>query len=295
MRIHWPRRSRAGARRAPPSDTSTRLHFGPIADLGLSERIDVAPARDGDIDAILKAATPIDASTVSKAGGHSKGFLGLEYLLFSADGADAALAPFVTNDDAASRRAALTHAMADEVAATAHQLRDAWTDKDGYAHEIDDAGKSSERYPTQRAALDDIVGGVGYALEIVVGVRLAQPLGHKSSGGPDPSLDPTPASDSAAADMQASLEGVRALYDGDGFSARVHSKSAVLDDRMTSQLDACAAKVGAIPTPFSTALTADTATVEAAFDACKTAKGTWNTSVVGALGATLKPGDVDGD
>jgi putative iron-regulated protein len=232
---------------------------------------------------------------VASAGGHSKGFLGIEYLLFSNKGAAAALA-LLQGDGAPSRRRTLARSMGDEVASSAHQLDDAWAPaKGGYANEITGAGAASTRYPSQRAALDDIVGGVGFAFEEVVGVRLALPLGRKAGGTPDPSLDPTGASDSAAADLKASLDGIDALYGGAGLSSRVRMQSTVLDDRIAGQISDCATKVAAIPAPFETALTGATASVQASYDACKAAKGTWNTDVTSALGATLKPSDNDGD
>ena len=146
------------------------LHFGPIADLGIAARIDLAPAKTADIDAILASTKPIDAALVGAAGGYSKGFLGIEYLIFSSKGAAAALA-LLQGDDAPSRRRTLARALGDEVAASAHQLDDAWAPgKGGYANEITGAGSTSARYPSQRAALDDIVGGIGFAFEVVVAV-----------------------------------------------------------------------------------------------------------------------------
>ena len=277
------------------------LHFGPIFDLGISDRIDVAPARPTEIDPILGGTTPLDASVIAKAGGHAKGFLGVEYLIFSAKGNGAALAALQD-----PRRRTVAKLMADEIASSAHELDDAWSKgPNAYAKLLATAG-SNARYPSQRAAVDDIVGGVGYAFEVVVAIRLAAPLGRKSGGTPDPALDPTLASDSAQADMKGTLEGISALYIGSseargnpqtssGLANRVRVRSAVLADRVNGQIGDCGAKTASIPAPFGAALTTSTPSVQAAYDACKTAKLTWNTDVTSALGATLKPGDADGD
>ncbi len=271
------------------------LHFGPVADLSIGERIDLAPAKSADIEALIAATAPLDASTVSNAGGHSKGFLGIEYLIFSDQGADTTLAQ-LQGDGAPSRRRSLAHLMAGEIASSAHQLEDAWAPgKGNYAGEIENAGATSARYPSQRAALDDLVGGVAFSFEIIVGVRLSAPLGRRGNGSPDPSQDPTAMSDSTAADLQATIEGIHALYDGAGLSSLVRPKSTVLDNRMGTQLGSCASTIKAMPTPFVTALTTATATVQSAYDACKTTKSTWNTDITSALGATLKPTDNDGD
>jgi predicted lipoprotein len=148
---------------------------------------------------------------------------------------------------------------------------------------------------SQRAAVDNLVGGVSYALELVAGIRLAIPLGRKDAGTPMPSADPTSLSDSAVADMSATLATVAAFYRGNGFSSRIATKSAVLDTRCQSQLDDCIAQVSAIPMPFVQSVSTQTAKVQSAYDACKVLKATWNTDATSALGATLKPTDNDGD
>lgn len=270
------------------------IHFGPIADLSIGERIDVSPASTPEIDAIVAASTPIEGS-IGAAGGKTKGFLGLEYLLFSVSGTDAALARLAGSDIAAARRRMFGRAIAEEIASSSHELDDAWNpSKGGYANELLNAGHASKRYASQRAVLDDLVGGVGYALELAVGVRLAGPLG-RAGGKPDPNQDFTMASDSAMADMTASIEGVRSLYRDEGFSLQVRSSSEALDERFQSELSDCSAKIAAIPPSFVQTLTKDLAIVQATYTACKNLKSTWNAEVTSALGATLKPSDNDGD
>ncbi|MBC7794151.1 MAG: hypothetical protein H7Z43_10625, partial [Clostridia bacterium] len=88
---------------------------------------------------------------------------------------------------------------------------------------------------------------------------------------------------------------IEALYREPGFSSRIHSKSVTLDDRCITQVDACITAVEAIPRPFVDAVTNATPAIQAAYDACKIYKGTWNTDATSALGATLRPSDNDGD
>jgi len=270
------------------------LHFGPGYTLHISERIDVAPAEPEGIEALAAGTAEISDSTISKAGGREKGFLGLEYLLFVDRTTDRA--PVLADDDSAERRRALALAMAHEIQKSAHQLDDAWEPSAGnYIGQLETAGKGSTQYASQRAAVDDMVGGVAYALEVVVGVRLAQPLGRKSGGVPDPSLDPTPRSDNAVADMQATLFGIDAMYAGDGFSTVVRPKSVKLDELVLDSLTNVEVAIAAIPAPFSKAVVDDTSVVKSAFDIAADLKKTWNSDVSSALGATLKPSDNDGD
>ncbi len=271
------------------------VHFGPVADRGIGGRIDLAPSSVADIDAIVAQATPIDGHSVGAASGKTKGFLGLEYLIFSESGVDAALTR-LRGDDLAVRRRALARAIAEEIAVTAHELEDAWNPgKGGYANELTRAGDTSRRYASQRAAVDDLVGAVGYALELVVAVDLAMPLGLKSNGAVDASRITTRLSGNATADMLATLAGVRAIYGGAGFTERVKARSFALDGRAQAELADCTSKIEALPTPFAKVLVEDTTKVRAAFDACKALKSTWNVEITSALGATLKPTDNDGD
>jgi predicted lipoprotein len=276
--------------------TLDALHFGPGSTLHISERIDVTPAEPERIEALAVGDAEITDSTISKAGGREKGFLGLEYLLFADVSADAAAAPVLADDEFAGRRRALSLAMANEIMKSAHQLDDAWAPGAGnYVAQLESAGKGSTQYASQRAAVDDIVGGVAYAFELIVGVRLAVPLGRKSGGTPNASLDPTLRSDNAVADIQATLSGIAALYDGDGFSSVVRSKSAKLDETVESGFGNVAQTLSMIPAPFGDAVMNDTSVVKAAYDAGVELKRTWNTDVSSALGATLKPSDNDGD
>ncbi len=269
-------------------------HFGPVVDRGTAGRIDLTPASPADIDAIVAGSGTIDAASVAAASGKTKGFLGLEYFFFSPDGDEAALASLDGDDTTAVRRRALASAIASDIAATAHQVDDAWSPSKGrYADEVLGAGTTSQRYATQRAAVDDLVGGVGYALELLVAVDLATPLGLKSDGSPDPSRIVTLRSENGTADMRATAASVQAAYGS--FADQVKARSNALDDRTQSEIADCTNKIAAITTPFSQILVDNPTVVRDAYSACKVLKATWNVEVTSALGATLKPTDNDGD
>ncbi|HEX2672943.1 MAG TPA: imelysin family protein, partial [Polyangiaceae bacterium] len=118
------------------------LHFGPGYTLHISERIDVAPAEPEGIEALAAGTAEITDSTISKAGGREKGFLGLEYLLFVDPSTERP--PVLADDDFAQRRRALSLAMAHEIQKSAHQLDDAWEPGAGnYLGQLQTAGKES--------------------------------------------------------------------------------------------------------------------------------------------------------
>jgi len=267
------------------------VHFGPMVDREIDERIDLGPANESGIEAIIASNDELTSAIVEQAPGESKGFLGIEYLIFADDG----LASLTAADG--PRRRKLARLMADEIASSGEELADAWRrDGGGYVDQFELAGTdASSRYLSQRSAIDDTVGAVGYAWELVVGIRLAVPLGRKSDGTPHPEADPTRRSDSASADMAATMAGISALYEGDGFSSMVNDRSSGEDELMRSEISDCTTSIEAIPAPFEDAVVHDTAVVQTAYDACKAGKGTWNTDITSVLGATLRPDDTDGD
>ena len=265
--------------------------FGPMPALAIDARVDVSPADPAGIEEAISGTDTLDATFVGRLGGKKKGYLGVEYLLFKGPAGTDVLSGFA----AGGRRGVLARALAEELASSTHQLLDAWDPaKDGVVKQLLTAG-SGGKYSSQRAAIDDLVGGGAYALELVVGIRLAMPLGRKTTGNPEPERDPTLASDNAIADMVASMEGVATMYRTPGFSTLVRAKVPALDDKALAELEGCMAKISAIPRPFGTSITQNNALVQEAFEACKALKLTWNTDVTSTLGATVKPLDTDGD
>lgn len=264
--------------------------FGPLPELAIDVRIDASPADPGGIEQSVASADPISADYVGRLGGKKKGYLAVEYLLFQGAGGDV-LAGYARD----ARRGTLARALGEEIATTMHQLLDAWEPaKGGQAKDLIEAGRGG-KYASQLEALDNLVGGGAYTLELIVGQRLALPLGRKTDGKPSAAQDPTLASDSAVADMAASMAGVLALYQNPGFTTFVRPKLQELDEKAIGEMNACMTKISAIPRPFGTSVTQNTAMVQEAYDACKAFKLTWNTDVTSTLGANVKPLDTDGD
>ena len=267
----------------------------PDVNLRITERIDVAPADGPGIEKLLNSAGAVDDSAVSNAGGKKKGFLGLEYLLFPAVGSSDP-APVLLEDAVASRRLTLAVSMADEIAASARELNNAWEPAPGgYIDEFEHPSVSARRYQSELDAVNDLVGAGNYALETIVGIRLALPLGRKSGGTPDPSLDPTRRSDNAVEDMLSSLAGFMAVYETAAFTDAVQQRSAELNQRVLAEIGASQSMLAAIPAPFASAVVDQTSVVQAAYNATQTLKYTWNADVTSVLGATFRVSDNDGD
>ncbi|MEI9951286.1 MAG: imelysin family protein [Pseudomonadota bacterium] len=267
----------------------------PDVNLRITERIDVAPADGAGIEKLVSGTAAVDDTAVSNAGGRKKGFLGLEYLLFPAPG-DSNPAPVLLDDAARARRLKLAVSMADEIAASARELDGVWElDQQGFIAEFEHPSLSAQRYQSELDVVNDLVGAGNYALETIVGIRLALPLGRKTGGHPDALLDPTSRSDNAVEDMQSSLAGFVAVYTTAAFTGAVQERSAALDAQVHSEISSSQVTLAAIPAPFASAVMEQTAVVQAAYDATQALKHTWNADVTSALGATFRVGDNDGD
>src|SRR6185295_589626 len=127
-----------------------------------------------------------------------------------------------------------------------------------------------------------------------------KPLGLMTGGEPRPELAESLPSDGAAADLAASVRGIRDLYlgtrsgaDGRGIAALV--KSPGLDQRMRAALATAIARLEAVPHPFRAALLARDPSLPAAYEAVRELRRLAATELVANLGATLKFNDNDGD
>jgi predicted lipoprotein len=269
------------------------VYFGPVIELGITERIDASPADAGAIEAAIASSAALDDDFVAAQGGFTKGLLGDEYLLFSTSGNAAALTKLTGQDGA--RRRAYAISVADEIDTSARSLSDAWT-KDGatgpaYATQVKTAGAGSTVFPRQLSAMNAFANGIASALDIVT-MRVRASLGGGVETKPAPTADPTQASDSTVADLSASLDGIQALWMGQGFAAKLTSAS--IASQAASEQTACIGAVSAIAAPFDTTLTTMTSVVQGAYTSCDTWKKTFNTSVTASLGLTIS-NDNDGD
>jgi predicted lipoprotein len=282
----------AWGRARGPWKAAAPLLFGPGRDV--AGAVDWFPVERKKLDDLLASADPVDAAGVAVLGASRRGFHAIELLLFDDDGYVAAAA---LDGPAGARRRAFLTALAGDVARRLADLQTAWSS--GHLAAFTAPGRGGSAYATIDAAVDSVVNESISAAERSTAL-LARPLGLMTGGEPRPELAESLPSDNTAADLAASVRGIRDLYlgtrtggDGRGIAALVKIRS--LDLRLRAALDLAVARLEAVPRPFRAALLARDPSINAAYEAVRELRRLCATELVANLGATLKFSDNDGD
>jgi len=266
------------------------FRFGPVESKNITGGIDFWPANGEKIEAIIAGADAISAESLEVGGANLRGFMALEFLLFDAEGGNAA----VLDKLSAERRRLYVASLARHLKGKTEILLRAWDPAgENFAAQVTGAGQGSAAYPTQKAAVDELVNRMIFAAELVAGTKIATPLAKKNGGVVQLDQEETPRSDNSIADIQASMDGVRSIYGGLG--KLVRAKNPALDGRVVAGLDEAQSKVASLPRPFRSALSDQPFAVETAWQAVRASKNTMSTEVASVLGTTLKFNDNDGD
>jgi putative iron-regulated protein len=278
--------------------------FGPAMDARLTVAIDQFPVEPSKVEAEIAGTAALTVEYIDTIGADRKGFHAIEHLLFGA-GDDGAVLALLTTDATAPRRRDLLTALAGNLERKMRELERAWSpDGGGYAEAVAAPGAGNAEYPTIKAAIDAFVNESVFLAELVADARLGKPLGLATGGTPQPALEESGPSDNSLADMASSLRGMRAIYTGarsgagstgGGIGALVAAQSPATDREVRELFDQALAAIEAVPRPFRQAIVDRRDEVTAAYDAVKELKRILGTEVLGALGATLKFNDNDGD
>lgn len=280
---------------------SQALRVGPVKDALYDARMDQA-VDVARLEEVVAGSGPVDAAAVAALGANRKGFHAIEWLIFAPAG-DAAVLASLGDAALGARRRDFLVGLADDLAANATALRDAWVvNGGGYVERFADVGGQDAAFATIKPAIDAVVNEAVFLAELIADGKLGAPMGKDTGGVPQPDLAESGPSDNSIEDILANLRGLRAVIDGrrDGVDGRglgslLAARRPALAARLRAEIDAAAAAVSAIPRPFRDALTRGAPELERAYRACKTLRLTLATEVVTTLGATLSFNDNDGD
>lgn len=257
-----------------PWEASEGFLFGPADSLGIDPAMDSWPVDLGALDAVLAGNAELTLDYVGNLDPTLQGFHAIEYMLFGADGLRDA-------DDLSPREAAYVAAVMQLMERDSADLEEAWDGGDGaYADVFKGAGNGSTVYPSRAAAAEEIVRGMIGITDELANSKLAEPYDQG-----DVALIESHFSGSSLADFTSNLRGLDYAYTGDvdiaqtagtGIDSYVRAVDPDLDARITAQIDAARAAVGAIPSPFRDAITDPAAapSIEAAQAAIRTLQTT---------------------
>jgi predicted lipoprotein len=273
-------------------------HVGPSEELHLGALVDQVPSTTG-IDSLLAGDTPLSESAVAELGANRKGMLAMEYVLFDAEGGNAAVLSRLTEDTTGARRRAYLKALGAVLHADASAVRAAWEPEQGnYLAQLANAGNEGSKYATQKDAVDEVVNRLLASLETAE-LKLSKPLGFETGGTLRPELEETRRSDNSLADLESTLRGAERVWSGPngdgGLSSLVSASNKRLDKTVREELEQVRTALQAIPPPLRTALKNERESVETTRAALANLRATLASEVVANLGVTIKFNDNDGD
>ena len=249
------------------------------------------PINPSDIENLIVGDIPGEPFALSKeniaqkVGADQRGLRAVEYMLGDPNDPSATAAN-LDNPNRCDYLRAVTGAIEDEL----NMILDHWETGAGEDPPFREAIGHSETM-----SLDALVNDALHLLEAITDMELGPAIGR--TGTADPNAIAEGPAGLGLADMIAHLDGLRAVFIGDGQDKQGLSEllGDELTSRLASQLDAADAALAAIDGPLTTAATDNPAVVEAAFDAIKAVQVTVNTEVVSQLGVTIGFSDQDGD
>ena len=245
-----------------PWEQSEAFLFGPVDTHGLDPALDSWPVDHVNLQSVLDSNDTLTVDFVSGLEDTQKGFHTIEFLLFR-DG-DQRQASDITD-----RELEYLVSTTENLKASTSQLRLAWAPEgENFSNTVAQAGAGSTVYPSQSAAVQEMVNGMIVIADEVANGKISDPYNES-----DTTLVESQFSFNSISDFQDNIRGIQNVYmgkfmtDGQGLNEFVNGKDADLDTRFQQEVQAAIDAIGAIPDPFRDSITANRGAVQSAIDA----------------------------
>ncbi len=258
-----------------PWEQSEAFLFGPVDTQGLDPALDSWPVDHVNLQSVLDSSDALTVDFVNGLEDTQKGFHTIEFLLFrEGDGRKAA--------DITERELTYLVSTTENLKASTSQLRVAWAPEgENFSSAVAQAGNGSTIYPSQSAAVQEIVNGMIVIADEVANGKISDPYNES-----DTALVESQFSFNSISDFQDNIRGIQNVYmgkfisDGQGLNEFVNSKDATLDARFQAEVQAAIDAIGAIPDPFRDSITSNRGAVQAAIDAVRTVQQTLEQNIL---------------
>ena len=245
-----------------PWEQSEAFLFGPVDTQGLDPALDSWPVDHVNLQSVLDSNDALTVDFVSGLEDTQKGFHTIEFLLFR-DG-DQRKASDITD-----RELEYLVSTTENLKASTAQLRLAWAPEgENFSNIVAQAGTGSAVYPSQSAAVQEMINGMIVIADEVANGKISDPYNES-----DTTLVESQFSFNSISDFQDNIRGIQNVYmgkfvsDGQGLNEFVNSKDADLDARFQQEVQAAIDAIGAIPDPFRDSITVNRGAVQTAIDA----------------------------
>ena len=245
-----------------PWEQSEAFLFGPVDTQGLDPALDSWPVDHVNLQSVLDSNDVLTVDFVSGLEDTQKGFHTIEFLLFR-DGNQRKAS------DITERELEYLVSTTENLKTSTSQLRLAWAPEgENFSSAVAQAGTGSAIYPSQSAAVQEMVNGMITIADEVANGKISDPYNESNT-----TLVESQFSFNSISDFQDNIRGIQNVYmgkyasDGQGLNDFVSSKDPELDSRFQAEVQAAIDAIGTIPDPFRDSITANRSAVQAAIDA----------------------------
>ena len=244
-----------------PWEQSEGFLFGPVDQQGIDPAIDSWPVNETDLDAVLNSAQVLTKSYIDGLDGTLKGFHTIEYLIFGLNG-NKVVADFTT------RQFEYLSACSESLVGATEQLYHSWKpSEENFIENILRAGEAGESiYPSQKAALQEIVTGLIVIADEVANGKIFTPLSQQ-----DVTLEESRFSANSKQDFADNIRSIENVYlgkyltaDGPGISDIIATKDNTVDAQVKTLITESIAAIEAIDGTFTSAIFNSPQSIQAA-------------------------------
>ena len=259
---------------------------GPVADLGVYNRVQFWPSRRQSVDRVLRADRPFDATYIQELGANAVGLSALEVMLFDPRLDDQGrVAAFSGPQGARQRR--YFQALVHELSAQTTRVEGAW--QADYATRFKTGGQQQ---------LNLLVNDLLAAIETGAQGRLQVVLDHRDEPQLRTDLVEGGLSGTSQEGVLALLQGAAAVFsggDGAGVDDYLRQLNAPAARRVEAQFKKAVTAVQEIGDPLERAVTTRERTIARAQEECRALEILLKVEVASTLGVTLTFKSTDGD
>ncbi len=236
-----------------PWEASEGFLIGPVATQGLAGAMDTWPITQADLDEVMARPVVLSVDYVAGLPGNQKGFHTIEFLLYGADGEKEPL-------DFTQREIAYLVAATEVLKDDAETLLEAWVAGGGnYAANLAGAGGAGSTYPSEQAAVREIVQSMIALADALANSKIETPLATQNVFGAESRF-----SQNSTNDFVNNIRGIRNVYTGDygniggeGVAEFIAQQDEALNLRFLDELSTAETALASIPDSFQEAIVAN--------------------------------------
>jgi len=264
-------------------EKSEAFLFGPVSTNNIDPGSDTWPVDFNALDSLLNSPNAFTQVFMQSLGDELKGYHPAEYILWGQNG----------NKTAAqlqARELEYLIALTADLQIKTTLLRNAWDPavNGNYSLEVIHAGTTQSLYPSQKAALEEIVNAMAGICDEVANGKIAEPFVAS-----DPTLEESPFSQNSLIDFKNNISGVELVYygrfvnDGDGLEDFLKKNNLTLHNKIVNQLNNALSAFNGITVPFGQAIVSQPTQVQHLIDRINELKSTLEDELIPFIQVTV--------